>query len=196
MKRIEIWLLAITISAFILKVFSVAGADALMGISLSATAMAYYPFGLFIINSIPLKKVFKRESYRGISFLRGFGSVVTGISLSIVIVGIMFKLLLSPGASVMLSVGLISSALVLSIALYKYLGNFRAMFYRQMLVRMGVFMVFGSILFFTPGTSLVRFFYKDYPDYIKAYEAVESNPDDIELQKKLDEEFQKMSEGK
>jgi uncharacterized membrane protein YkgB len=61
------------------------------------------------------------------------------------------------------------------------------------MVRMLVFIAFGSILFFTSGTSLVGFFYKDYPEYVKAYEEAAANPDDIELQKRLDEEFQKVA---
>jgi hypothetical protein len=193
MNKIEISLLAVIIISILLKVFSVAGADVLLGVSLSIMAMVYYPFGLFIINSIPIRKVFKRESYKGISFLKGFGSAATGITLSIVLVGIMFKFLLYPGASVMLSVGLISSSFILSITLYKFLADIRAKFYRQMMVRMLVFIAFGSILFFTSGTSLVGFFYKDYPEYVKAYEEAAANPDDIELQKRLDEEFQKVA---
>jgi hypothetical protein len=58
MNKIEIWLLALTISAILSqRCFRLPGQMYLLGdIAVGIMAMVYYPFGFFITNSIPTQE--------------------------------------------------------------------------------------------------------------------------------------------
>lgn len=193
MKKLEISTLIILIIALIFKLMQYPGGDVLIGLGLSLLAMVYYPLGFFVFNSIRLRKILKRESYKGITFWRGFGAVATGIAFSILIMGIVFKLLLFPGASVMLGVGLVTTGISLIVTFIKYISNKESTFYKRMLIRATIIGFFGLTMNLIPGTSIVKFSYRDHPGYVKAYIELQENPDDPELQQKLDEEFEKMN---
>jgi len=188
-----LWITPIIAVALLFKSILVSGGDVLLSLGLSLLAILYYPLGLFVFNSIKARTIFKREAYKGITFLRGFGAVAAGIVFSILISGIQFKFLLLPGAGVMLGVGLAACGVLLVILLIKYILKNTLKFYKQMLVRTIIIGIFGCILFLTPGTELVKFFHRDHPGYVKAFIESAENPKDENLQKKLDEEFEKMN---
>lgn len=105
MHKAEKTLLLLCLLALVLKVFNVLLSDIIWVISLSALATFYYIFGLAIFNKFPLRKILKKESYKGISKRRIAASLAFGWVLAILSIGILFKLLFLPGAMFQMFVG-------------------------------------------------------------------------------------------
>lgn len=108
---------------------------AIMGLSLFYT---YFSFAYF--NRIPFKKVFKKDSYRGISKWRILGTIGLGFGLGITILGVLFSLMDWPfytyyslGIPILVIIGIVSFV--------KYLSG-RSEVYSRILKRI---MVIGGV---------------------------------------------------
>ncbi len=196
MKRIEPLLAALVVIGLLMKFFLVPGGTEIMVISLIVLACMYYPVGFFYFNSIGISKIFKRESYSGLSVFQGMGAFVGGLIFSILLVGILFKLIQLPGSRPMLITGLVAGGpFLLIIIIVKYFFSTReSSFYRNMIIRSIVIVGISGILYVTPGLVLVKIFYRSHPDYIQAYEQASNNPNDEELQRKAEVVREKMND--
>ena len=183
MKIAEKLLPLLAILALIMKIFHLPGASVLLIVSLNALAVLYY-MGFLLFNEIEFKSIFKKESYEHISKKRLFGSIIVGILLSIIHVGILFKLQFNPGAKVMLQDGLTGLAIATIVALIYYYKN-KSTFYKRVLKRIAIIGIFGLVLNFTPSTSLVDLYYSDSPEYAEILKKVLKNPKDKELRNQL-----------
>jgi hypothetical protein len=187
MKRIEQIAAVFTAIGILMKVLLISGGAMVIGVSLTVLAVIYYPYGFLYFNSIPINKAFKKESYKGMTFLRGFGTFGGGLIFSILSVGTLFKLLQLPGAAVMLSIGLTAGTLFLVATFVKYLMNRDRSFLRKMLIRTIIIIGVSGTLVATPGLTLVKIFHRDNPEFIKTYEQSTMNPNDRDLQQKAEE---------
>lgn len=114
--------------ALIFKLALFPGGGIISVISLTALSCVYFYFGFAFFNNIKLKNVFKRKSYEGISALRMIGSIGTGMVLSTVCLGILFKLSHYPGGGFMLNTGLSTTFIISTTLLIKYLRSERNLF--------------------------------------------------------------------
>lgn len=105
MHKAEKTFLLSSLLALLLLTFNIPGSTILWVASLSALAFLYYFFGIALFNQIPLQKILKKESYKGISKRRIAASLAFGWTLAILSIGIMFKLLFLPGAMFQLFLG-------------------------------------------------------------------------------------------
>jgi len=119
--------------------------------------------------------------------MRGLGTFGGGLIFSILTIGMLFKLLQLPGAGVMLTIGLTAGTLFFVVTLVKYFINRDSSFHKNMIIRSVIIVGLSGILVVTPGLTLVKVFYRDNPEYIKAYEQAAMNPDDRDLQLKAEE---------
>ena len=78
--------------AIIFKLALYPGGRIISTVSMTLLACIYFYFGFAFFNNIKLKNVFNRKSYEGISVLRILGSIGTGMVLSTVCLGTLFKL--------------------------------------------------------------------------------------------------------
>ena len=191
MKRIEQITVFLSIIGILMKALLIAGGDTVLGVSLTVLAIIYYPIGFFFFNSIPSGKIFKKESYAGLTFTRGLGTFGGGLIFSILTIGCLFKLLQLPGAAAMLTIGLTAGMLFLIVSSIKYLVNRDSSLLRNMLLRTIIIISVSGILAVTPSLSLVKVFYRDHPKYIKAYEKATLNPNDRDLQIEAEEAREK-----
>jgi len=121
MKKSEKIFGILFVIAIIFKFALWTGGVLISTISLISLACIYFFFGFTFFNNIKLKNVFSGKSYEGISALRIIGSIGTGIGLSTVCFGILFKIAHWPGGGAMLSIGLIIIFVISTILLVKYL---------------------------------------------------------------------------
>jgi len=194
MKKIEQITVALAILGVVMKLLLLPGNAAFIGISLPILATIYFPLGFFYFNSIPIGKIFRKSSYNGISVPRGFGTFGAGLIFSILSTGILFKLLQLPGTGNMLTIGLTGGILLFFVILAKYYTNRDSSFYRSMFFRTLIIVGISGILFATPGLTLVKIFYRDNPEYVKAYEQSANNPDDRELWIKAEQTREKTND--
>lgn len=149
MKKSELVFGLLALVALVLRFFALNGGAQLLIIALTALAVLYFYFGFALLNHIPLRKLFRKESYRSVSTMRIFGAIAAGTALSMVVVGILFKLLRWPGAHEMLLIGLMGLALVFAVAGIRYIGS-RAAFYPSLFVRLALFGGVGLLLIMQP----------------------------------------------
>ncbi len=91
MKRLEIISAFLVILGTALMLLLISGGSILLSISLSILACIYNPLGMFYFNKIPIRRMFKKEYYEGISVLRLVGAAAGGIVLSILSVGMLVQ---------------------------------------------------------------------------------------------------------
>ena len=174
--------------SLILKLALITGGSILFVLSILVLSLIYYPFGFAFFNQVILRRIFKKESYKGISVLRIIGAIGVGMALSAICIGTLFKIQEWPGANTNLKAGLISSILILIISIYKYL-KFKALYYKRILIRLIIIGVFGLILLYTSNLNLVKIQFRNHPQYIRAYELYLNDPKDKALIKNLDIEY-------
>jgi hypothetical protein len=159
-------------------------------LSAMSLSILYYIFGFAYFNQIKLKGIFKKDSYKEASILRIIGSVGTGIALSTILIGILFKVQKWPLANDSLMVGLLLSVPILIIVLIKVIKN-RAPYYKRILLRIFVFGVVGFFFISMSDLGLVKIQFRNHPNYIKAYELYEKEPLNDSLRDNLGLEFKR-----
>ena len=103
-------------------------------------------FGFVFLNGIRLRKLFKKESYIGVSTLRIIGSALAGFSFSSAVLGVLFWVMDYTGTSEMLTIGLVGLVPVLAIAIFKYYQQ-TSSFYRDIIVRTVIWGGITAVLF-------------------------------------------------
>jgi len=188
MNKLEKILGLIFLIAIILKLTLLPGGGILATISLMILANLYFLFGFALFNQIELKNILKGDSYTGISNLRIFGAFVTGTALSILCVGVLFKLQHWPGSKPNIIVGLISSVIILIVSIIKYYKS-KEVIYSKIILRLTI--IGGISLFFLTVSdySIVKFQFRNHPNYIKAFELYQTNPKNDSLQNNLYDEY-------
>jgi hypothetical protein len=177
--------------SLILKFSLISGADMIFMCTMLILACIYYPFGFLFFNQIKLRHIFKKVSYKNVTTLKIIVAVITGLGLSAIVVGALFKLLHLSGADQMLLLGLIMTAVTLVISLI-LLFNQNDPTSKFILWRVGIIGAIGIFLLLTPALSIVKFQYRNHPKYIEAYSNYVSDPTNEELYRKMELERERI----
>jgi phosphoglycerol transferase MdoB-like AlkP superfamily enzyme len=139
MKKIEIILGGITLAALAAHLLGVPHVWIVLALSTLLLMNLYFYLGFAIYLDIPLKKLFNKSAYAGLSPLRVIGSVALGWTLSLIVTGLFFSVQHYPGARLIISAG---SGLLLIISLIVFIKYKKttAPFYRNMLYRCELYM--------------------------------------------------------
>ena len=114
--------------------------------------------------------------------------------MSIIIIGIVFKLQLWPMAGPMIFIGMIMSLVIVVVSAVKN-PKISSLFYNRLFRRSFLMVSIALLLFFkVHTTTYIRILYRDQPAYRDAYLNLAADPDNEELQKKEEEERYKMQE--
>lgn len=146
MKVAERILLILILIGVALKFAHIPGGGALSILSISITSFFYLIGSYFLFD--PKKSIeVSGTTYYKASSTRVVVTMLTGLSLNIALVGLLFKLMHWPGAAVMLIFGLLGLLPITIISVIKYsrLGDD---FFKQIAIRNGVLMVICALLFF------------------------------------------------
>lgn len=193
MRKLEIILGFFSLAAIVLTVLSVTGGNLLTIFVLSSLSLAYMIFGFAIITGFGLRNAFKKETYENIRIWRVVGSVALGWGLGSIVIGILFKVMLWPGADQMLANGLFSGIIALPVLVVKFLQT-KAAFYKINLIRLLVIAGIGAIWYFISTEAYLEFKFGDYPEYVEAYKAHHADPQNIELYKQFIDAREEMLE--
>ncbi len=164
---------------------------------LSILGLFYFIFSFALFNGIRLRDAFKSESYQDTNLLKIIGAILLGISISLVIFGIQFKLLFWQGANEQLLIGLLPIGLILIVAAIFYFRD-KTEFYSRIFKRITIYGGLGLLLYLTPTSTLVDIYYRDNPDFAELFNKVLEDPENEELRKQLNqmrEEISKKNEN-
>ncbi len=125
-----------------------------------------------------------KQSYQGMSAQLIIGSFAFGYSASVVVIGVLFKILLIPGSGIMLIVGVQTIVLVAIIAAIFHAKRKRD-YLKKVFPRLIVFGVMGTAVFFIPKSTLIEIYYSE--EMAEAYKASIENSNDEEAYKRLEE---------
>ena len=192
MKKSEIVLAILSVIALVLNLLLIPCSEILTCLSLLGLAIIYHYLGFALFNNIKLKNVFKKDSYKGITKFRILGAIGAGFSLSMTVIGIMFKFQSFPGASFMLIGGFIGLLIVTIIGIIRYSKN-KSDYYTKIFKRVAIIGGIGLVLILMPKSALSEFKYRNHPDYLKAVKEAVANPENEELWGKVNEERQKIN---
>ncbi len=191
MKKTEIILLLLFLIALILESFHVQGSNILLFVSLLLISFLYFYLGFALFNNIRFKNIFKKKSYKNISSKRIIGATGTGFNLSIATIGILFKFLLWPGGNLLLMIATFGLSIITLISIIK-IPKTKDKYYSKILKRVVIFGTLSLFLFLLPKETWLNWKHPNNPEYVKAIIDYEANPKNQELQKKRNEERDKM----
>jgi hypothetical protein len=146
--------------------------------------MFYFYLSFAYFNNVGLRRLLKRDSYSGIGAKQLILAVISGIALSILCIGCLFKMQFWPGADINLLVGLVLTALVLIPISIQTARNQMAVFKRA-LYRLVFFGAVGLFLFLISTDKLVELYYWSNSEYAEVYKAWLKDQGNEELEKEL-----------
>ena len=193
MKKFELIVGLIAIIGIALKLMNLPGSGILTVLALLTLSMFYFIFSFALFNDIRLRDIFKKVAYKDTNAKRIIGAIGLGFALSAIIIGGLFKLQFWPGATVQLMTGLVSTGLILLIALIIYFRR-KADYYLKIFKRIAIYGGLGLILYLTPTATIVDIYYRDNPEYAELYKKVLDDPENIELRKQLEQKRMEMQE--
>lgn len=145
MRIIEKILIAITLLGLALKLMYWPGGSTLMILGLGLLSMFYVAAAYFLFSPVTVAYI-DGFAYNKTSAPRLMLALATGFSLSIGAIGILFRFMHWPGASVMLLVGMISLVPIAIVSVVKLKNNNDA-FYKSIAIRSIVFGCLSILLF-------------------------------------------------
>jgi hypothetical protein len=191
MTKLEKLLGVLILISLLLKLYILPHGGTLLAVSMMALVLYYLQFGKAIFNDIELKKSFKKDSYKEVPNSLITISKGTGIALSLVCLGIMFKLNHWGSSSMIFVVGLGIITLISVVAMVGWIKS-KNETYKRILSRVLIIGGFGLMVAMTPSLTITKIQFRNHPDYIRAYENYLQDQDNKEICEKLDIEFNKV----
>jgi hypothetical protein len=184
MKKLETILLGLFFISIPLKIFQLPGGELILLLSSASVAMFYYIAGYFIMNDVSLKRLLKERKGKNVSVPVLFGSIMAGWDFSIITLGILFKLMLFPGADNMLVTGIILLTVLQigSIFIRKTHTETFARFFNRVIIFFGA----GLLASFISYNQIIDFQYSDDPEYSEALKKTMAFPNDTTIRKEFD----------
>ncbi len=145
MKYLELILIASILVLLSLKISGNNSIAIVFIISLTALSCLYFYLSFALLNGIGFRKIFRAQSYSTISRMRIIGSALTGFALSIMIIGILFKVQHYPGAKNSLLIGASGLTISLIFGVVKYLKT-KSEFYAWLILRLLIFLGMAALV--------------------------------------------------
>ncbi|MBL0262286.1 MAG: hypothetical protein IPQ05_00135 [Leptospiraceae bacterium] len=179
--RTEKTLTIIFIVGLLLKLLHWPGAGPLLVISLSTIAMLYFPAAFYFFYD----KVIKQQNLAL--------SIVSGLFLSLIPLGILFKIMYWPGGQIYLLVGTVTAPIILAIIYFlkSKTGENLKTYYRNMFLRTSILTALTIIFYLTPTSTILKVQYWDDPELARLKTLHYTNPDNEEYKKQHDEYLSK-----
>jgi hypothetical protein len=190
MRITEITLLALTVISGIWLYALLPGGEHMVMIVMSLLSLLYFGFGFLIFSQVGLRSSFK-GGLQGISAATILASIVTGIAASIVIIGMLFKIMILPGADEMLIIGSFATTFLFVVSVFRFTRSKNAIT-RFTLGRITIFCVVGTILWSIPSLTLVEVRYRNHPRYVEAYSNFVADRKNPERWKALELEYRRV----
>lgn len=133
--------------------------------------------------------MFQKKSYQHKKRFNILFGALFGLVLSILVIGFLFKFMLWPGGNMMLSIGLISLLIIVSIYLVMK-NNGKVFIAKSAFVRVSLVSFISLCLYGLQTDSIVDFYYPNDPRYEEALKQIIHNPNDSAVQ----ENFIKLKE--
>lgn len=167
MRILEVALLAILVLSLIFFFALMPGGASLVMIVLTAIGFFYFGAGFVLFSNTKFRTAFK-GGLKNVPVLTIVIAVVTGQALSTLAIGILFKLLLMPGANEMLTIGAVESMILIVVNIFSYVKS-RSATSMLCISRLTLFLLPAIFLLTTSPLTLVKWQYRNHPGYVDAF---------------------------
>jgi uncharacterized membrane protein len=150
MKKLEMILIIGAILGLLMVLLNIPLDSLIVSVSFITLGCLYFYLGFALLNNIPLRKIFKADSYKGIRPWKILIAIGTGLTLSILTIGFMFSVLNYPMANTFLVIGIVLAAIIIILAIIKNAQE-KDQFYRNIILRSTVFLIIEAIFLLLPG---------------------------------------------
>jgi len=172
MKFTERVAIVLFVIGFTLKSSQIQGGDIILVTSLASLCLLYFPLGFYSLKKPNLPHRFI------------IPSLLYGLALATMIVGLFFKLMILPGGEAWQVICAPLWLIFLGIILYKYLKTVDAkMYYKNILIKSTCLVLLNLILYIAPTKTMIELFYG------KGTPASEQMKDYYHNQKKLNGDY-------
>lgn len=157
------------------------GTGPLLVISLSTITMLYFPAAFYFFCD----QVIKRQNL--------LLSIVSGLFLSLIPLGILFKIMYWPGGQFYLLIGTVTAPIILAIIYFlksKTADDLKT-YYKNMFLRTSILTALTIVFYLTPTSTLIKIQYWDDPELARLKTLHYTNPDNEEYKKLHDEYLSK-----
>lgn len=193
MKKTEIVLVILFLLGILLSLVPVPGGLLLIVFSGGLLSILYFIFSLWILNNIRARDLFKKAAYAEITPAKAILSIFTGLNISTVIVGIQFRFMLWKNSHIMLMLGLLNIAIVLTILILMALFN-KKISYRPYFLKVGLLGLMNLLLFTTSDLDIVEIRYREHPAYVELYKQYATDPSNMTVREEMRAMEQQMLE--
>lgn len=191
MKKAELIIASTIILGVTLHLMNIPGGAIFTTTFSLVLSFLYCPLGVFLFNNVKLSRIGKKESYNGLNVFKQVSFVLVGVGLQVLVLGILFKVMFWPGANIMSVMGLVTIVPVFIISVIAFINGPRK-FFSKIVKRVIVYSGLAMLLAFMPKYLFLDIKYREYPEFAAALKAYNEDPDNAELNKKKDEELEKM----
>lgn len=154
-------------------------------LSMSILAMLYYPLGALLFNGIRMREALNGKSFQAVPKGHLALGFVGGFILCPMMLGVIFKWNMWPGADMMLRVALGLAIIFLLIVMAMAKGRLED-FHRRIFVRFAIAGTLAALFSLLSTLHIVELRYRDQPELVQAWEAHLANPDNEALREELD----------
>ena len=157
------------------------GASLLIVISLSLLATLYFPAAFYFFCDKKIKK-------QNLPL-----SIISGLFLSIISIGILFKIQYWPGANFHLLIGTVTAPIILGVTYFlkKKASDELKTYFKNMTVRLVTLSILTILLYLTPTENLLKIQYREDPELVRLKTLLYANPYNEEYIKEHDEYIMK-----
>ncbi|MDQ3141784.1 MAG: hypothetical protein M3Q56_06000 [Bacteroidota bacterium] len=175
--KIESGLLILLLAALIMKLFHLPGSIMFLVLLLIHIAILYLVLSFYLFCD----KILERQN---LAF-----SIISGIFLSIVPIGILFKVMYwDDGQQYVLIAAIVAAVfLALSFLLKSKAPEHLINYYNNMVLRTGILTAISIFLFSIPAATLINFEFKNDPELAKLKILQYNNPANLNYKKQLNE---------
>ena len=169
MKKVELISFVLALLATIGNLYLINGSNLVLVFSISALGMIYVFGGMNgFQNSFRTNPSFENQK-------TAFVYKLSGYSMAIIALGILFYQLIWPGHRSMIIAGSTSCIISLGALLYM-LKDLRKVDRKILLPRLVTWTLLGGYFLFTPQINWVKMKYNDHPSVIESFENMQNNP--------------------
>lgn len=176
MNKIEIFFTGLILIGFVFKLMHWPFNSELIALGSVFLSMLYFGFSFALLNNIRFRNILKPESYIGVSKLRVFGAIATGLALSFIIIYCLFKLMFWPYGQIGLELSLKLFAFLVAVILVLYFIKKRNIFLKLNYIRFLIIGIIAIALCFVTNNQLVDLYYGSDPEYAEEYKAYLNDP--------------------
>lgn len=186
MRIVEIVLAGLAFIAILFKLFTIPLGGLIFVLSLTTLSLVYFFGGFLLFNDIGIRKLGSKQPFKDVTAAQMVGSIFLGFTLSLLAIGLVFKLQLWPLASRILIPGIFTlTAMVIAAMIAAAMS--KKLFTKSSAIRMAIWLVIGISAALLPQGTWIDILHRNDPEYAKVVKEYHANPDDPEVQQKLDE---------